>query len=36
MEFGKEKICNANNEKWKRTSNGRNRTAESKKNRNVR
>ena len=35
MEFGIEKICHANNEKQKKTNNGRNRTASSTKNQNA-
>ena len=32
MKFGIEKICHAHHEKWKKTNNGRNRTAQLRKN----
>ena len=36
MEFGIEKMCHTNNEKWRTTNNGRNKTTKSRKNQNAR
>ena len=35
MEFGKEKMCHANNEIWKKRNNLKNRTTKSRKNQNA-